>query len=209
MAHPIPLIERYRLSLLHTGLTRFTGLTQGEDTRGPMPRFTAERRAAIVRLAIASESALALSGDARVALVLAEDPDEDQDDAPPPERDRPAPRRRRPAYRRRSCEFCGIRISSKSRPDVRYCRRCRTSIEDGHVEILFARDQWDTEEETPLPELSSIPASCPRASCRSSITSPYVWTCRRGSWAGICEGIKDAHFHAVCPCCGYEQLVTR
>lgn len=40
-------------------------------------------------------------------------------------------------------------------------------------------------------------------------TSAYTWACRRGTGAGVCEGLTLPHVHSVCRLCAYEGLFDK
>ena len=49
-------------------------------------------------------------------------------------------------------------------------------------------------------------AACAHCGVRVPQSSAYVWSCRRGWGAGVCEGLGRAHVHGVCRWCGYEGI---
>ncbi len=42
---------------------------------------------------------------------------------------------------------------------------------------------------------------------RPYAAGPDMWSCSRGYFAGLCEGLKQPHIHAACQGCHYEVTV--
>ena len=49
-------------------------------------------------------------------------------------------------------------------------------------------------------------ASCAHCGVRLPQSPAYVWACRHGWGAGVCDGLLYPHVHAVCRWCAYEGI---